>query len=41
MFLGMEMNPGIKDIGLEFVAIWIDLEGIVPSEVSQRKTNTT
>ena len=29
-----------KNNTLPFVAIWMDLEGIMLSEISQRKTNT-
>ena len=30
----------IKNENLPFAAIWMDLEGIMLSEISQRKTNT-
>ena len=36
----MEYYSAIKNEILPFAATWMDLEGIMLSEISQRKTNT-
>ena len=36
----MEYYPAIKKNEMPFAATWMDLEIIILSEVSQRKTNT-
>ena len=37
----MEYYSAIKNEILPFVAVWMDVEGIMLSEISQRKTNPT
>ena len=39
-FYTMEYYSAIKKKILPFVAVWMDLENIVLSEINQRKTNT-
>jgi len=39
VFSGMKYYSAIKKKGT-FIAPWVDLEGIMLSEISQRKTNT-